>query len=137
MAAPTALSVDPVLSEALEIVMADITAAATATPEIVDFDWANDDDYPSGWIRWPDGTGRGFGVWPDEPLAFRVVQVADVFQEEIVEALWGLGRSAVWPECPDHPDSHPLKPVDLDGTAVWVCPRTERSVAPIGHLAHG
>jgi hypothetical protein len=66
-----------------------------------------------------------------------VVQVADTLQEEIVEELCRLGRPAVWPECPDHPDSHPLKPIDLDGTAMWVCPRTERLVAAIGTLTGG
>ncbi len=125
---------DQSLAEALEIVLSDITATGTTKPEIVDWDWADGDDYSSGWIRWPDGTGRGFGVFSDEPLAFRVVQVADVFQKEIVEALSALGRPATWPECPDHPDSHPLKPQGLDGTAMWLCPLSGRPIAPIGRL---
>ncbi|MFF1823390.1 hypothetical protein ACFVWG_39175 [Kribbella sp. NPDC058245] len=35
-----------------------------------------------------------------------------------------LERSAVWPvwpECPDHPNAHPLRPVAKGDQALWVC----------------
>lgn len=41
-----------------------------------------------------------------------------------MEALWSEGEPAVWPRCPDHPDTHPLEAVVVDGTAVWVCPKS-------------
>ena len=58
--------------------------------------------------------------------------LADWVQEWAVEALWSLGRSATWPQCPHHPDSHPLAPVERAGRAVWVCPKLDVEVWEIG-----
>jgi hypothetical protein len=44
--------------------------------------------------------------------------------EWAVEALWHAGRSATWPGCPQHPDSHPLMAAVRERRAVWICPRT-------------
>jgi hypothetical protein len=63
-----------------------------------------------------------------------VVEIADRVQDWAVEALWHAGLPATWPECPTHPDSHPLVPQILDGRAVWRCARTDRVVSPIGRL---
>jgi hypothetical protein len=126
--------VPPALTEAIDVVLADIRATGTAEPEVEDNDWVNDADQASATIRWPDGTGTGISVMVDWPLSERIALLADKFQEDIVGELNSLGRSAVWPECPDHPNSHPLKPQDLDGTAMWLCPRTERPIASIGSL---
>ncbi|HEX9034363.1 MAG TPA: hypothetical protein VF834_21160 [Streptosporangiaceae bacterium] len=67
--------------------------------------------------------------------AEQVVQLAERLQEWEIEELWTAGRQTSWPECPDHPASHPLDP-DLNDSdlAVWRCPRTRREICPIGQL---
>src|SRR5262249_16234681 len=79
-----------------------------------------------GWVC--GGGSGGMGVWVpavETSLAEQVWWLADQVQEWEVEALWRVGRSATWPECPEHPNSHPLQP-DVDGEdgAVWRCPRS-------------
>lgn len=80
----------------------------------------------------PDGSGMGIWVELGAPAAEQVVFVADKVQEWAVEALWSLGRSATWPQCPHHPDSHPLTAVERDGRAVWVCPVLGDEIREIG-----
>lgn len=84
---------------------------------------------------WPDGAGYGVWVHVDEAFEACVARLADQLQDAAVETLPGLGRPAVWPECPDHPDRHPLQALCVDGAAAWVCPREGRVVARIGELA--
>jgi hypothetical protein len=68
--------------------------------------------------------------------AERVAQLADQVQEWEVEELCAVGRPATWPECPEHPGSHPLEPVVTDaGAASWRCPRPGLTVCAIGELA--
>ena len=128
------LSMDERLEEALAIVLTDVRSTKTVEPEIIDRDPDKFEGYASAWLRWPSGSGQGFGVDPSWPMASRVVFVADTFQEAIVEELCARSRPATWPECPDHPDSHPLAPTMLGETATWVCPRTERPISEIGQL---
>jgi hypothetical protein len=62
-------------------------------------------------------------------------QLAEQVQEWEVEQLCWAGRSATWPECPEHPGSHPLEPVAAGaGIAVWRCPRSQRVAGAIGGL---
>jgi hypothetical protein len=78
--------------------------------------------------------GRGIrvltGLSPAEQLAGMAAQV----QEWELEELAAAGRSATWPQCPVHPNSHPLSPEAQGGEAVWVCPRIGRRIARIGEL---
>lgn len=60
--------------------------------------------------------------------------LADQIQEAAVEALPSMGRAAVWPECPDHPNGHPLQAIVFDAAAVWTCPRTGHHISEIGRL---
>lgn len=39
-----------------------------------------------------------------------------------------------WPECPEHPDSHILRPENRDDVAVWCCPLDGKVIAGIGML---
>jgi hypothetical protein len=88
-------------------------------------------------VWFPDGSGTGIYVRTGDQVAQRVAMIADQLQDAVVESLPWLGLPAVWPECPDHPDSHPLEAVCDDAAAVWICPRTSRRVGPIGHLTPG
>jgi len=75
------------------------------------------------------------GIWIplSSPAAERVAELAGQLQEWEVEELCAAGRPATWPECPEHPDSHPLEPVlDEAGTAVWRCPRSGQVICAIG-----
>lgn len=85
-----------------------------------------------------DSTHSGTGILcddADEDLAASTYRVADRLQEAAVEALWGERKSAVWPECADHPNSHPLR-AELRGEGVvWECPASSRRVAAVGELA--
>lgn len=123
------------LADAYEVVLGDIRSARAPEPMMVNDDWARDLGRPAAMLRWPDGAGSGVAVWSDWSLAANVVLLADQIQQQIVEELWRLGRAAVWPECPDHPNSHPLKPIELDDVATWVCPHSNRRVAEIGRLS--
>ncbi len=69
--------------------------------------------------------------WP----GLRLADLAEHVQDWEVEALAAAGRPATWPECPDHPRSHPLEPgADSAERAVWRCPRSRRAVCAIGGL---
>jgi hypothetical protein len=86
---------------------------------------------PELWL-WDTETTSGTGLWqgePDERPGDAVLRVTEVVQDAAIVA----GHGA-WPACPDHPDSHPLKPGLGDGTAVWSCPVSGRPVASIGEL---
>ncbi|MGN6332249.1 MAG: hypothetical protein ACTHOD_11440 [Motilibacteraceae bacterium] len=85
--------------------------------------------------RWPDGTCYGVWVDADEDIETRIARLGDQLQDAAVETLAGLGRPALWPECSDHPNRHPLQARCVAGRAVWCCPRSGRILARIGELA--
>lgn len=63
-----------------------------------------------------------------------LVTIASLVQDVVSETLATTNRSN-WPICPLHPHNHPLIPEELaPGTAVWICPRSGRVMAPIGGL---
>ena len=80
-----------------------------------------------------DGQGQGILV-PDGDRPRQLARVADQVQEWAVEELWYLGRPATWPECPFHPESHPLEPAVIADTALWQCPKTAEPMGAIGEL---
>ncbi|MGN6244793.1 MAG: hypothetical protein ACTHQ3_14145 [Motilibacteraceae bacterium] len=120
------------LAVAAEPVLHDLAAAGLRV-QLVASDWG-DARQCTAMAWWPDGTGCGVRIDLDESAAERVARVADQLQEPAVEGLPALGRPAVWPECPDHPDRHPLQAACRDGMAVWTCPAGGRVVARIGEL---
>lgn len=80
-------------------------------------------------------SGTGISINVGESWIQQVVSLADQVQECVVEALWSTGRSPIWPECPTHPDSHPIRPIARDGVAVWACPSSQEGIGPIGSIA--
>jgi hypothetical protein len=93
------------------------------------------DDFVSVMVWSADGTGMGVFVPVEDTAAERVARLADQVQEWEIEELAAVGRPATWPECPDHPDSHPLEPVVADDTAVWRCPRSGHVISQVGALS--
>lgn len=125
------------LQASLAPVLRDISATGAIVPEVREE--AHEDlgsDLVSAWLQRPDGVG-GSGVRVDLALSpeSRLADVAAQLQEWEVEELAAAGRPATWPECPEHPDSHPLAPEVRDGAAVWCCPRSGRAEYPVGGVA--
>lgn len=83
--------------------------------------------YESFWLVSVSGgrTGIVIPIDVDEPA--RRVLLADQVQDFLHEELSALGKSTSWPECPEHPNSHPLRPQIVDGTGAWVCPKTQQN----------
>ncbi len=129
-----------VIRKAIAPVLRDLQVSGAIVPDVRDEAHADEGrDGREGvhaWIK-VDGSS-GWDVWtPTEESspAEQVWWLADQVQEWEIDELWRAGRSATWPECPEHPGSHPLEPdIDGAGTAVWRCPRSERAICAIGAL---
>jgi hypothetical protein len=124
------------LRESLAPVLHDAEASGAILPAIQEEAYADVGDESVSVMAWGSG-GSGMGLFiPTERLAGeRVARLAEQVQEWEVEELAAAGRSATWPECPDHRKSHPLEPVvAADGWAVWRCPRAGRVICAIGAL---
>ena len=130
---------DPEFAQALDTVLRDLRAEGAVLPRV---------SVAVGYglvLHAPDGSGQGIR-WPDSgSAAERLANLADQVQEWAVEAQWSVGAPAVWPHCPQHPNSHPLTAtVAADdgvgvgaGAAVWTCPNTGAVVARVGELPGG
>jgi hypothetical protein len=88
------------------------------------------------WLK--DSAGSGCGIAyrsVSDDVAWTTYWVADTVQDAAIDALWGERKIPTWPECPDHPNTHPLKPELVDDTrAVWMCPTNLRVVCDVGRL---
>ena len=67
----------------------------------------------------------------DHPWVAVFVMASSV-QEVAMEALWRAR-----PECPEHPNGHPLQLDEADGVALWACPETGDIIAKVGELCVG
>ncbi|MGH3153182.1 MAG: hypothetical protein ACRDOB_20975 [Streptosporangiaceae bacterium] len=126
--------VDPVLSEALAPVLRDLENSGGPIPDIRDRQWSDVPGQVTAMLFGPDGSGQGVSAMAGESLTDRIASVADQVQEWAVEALWHARRPATWPECPEHPGSHPLAARLRDHRAVWTCPRTGNLICAVGQL---
>lgn len=143
---------DPEFTRALDVVLHDLRAEGAVLPRV---------SVAAGYglmLHEPDGSGHGVR-WPESgSAADRLANLADQVQEWAVEALWSAGVPAVWPHCPQHPNSHPLSATvaasdagsafdagaaadaaaaDADAAAsaaVWTCPKSGAVVARVGEL---
>ncbi|WP_055703242.1 MULTISPECIES: hypothetical protein [Streptomyces] len=123
---------DSELAGALELVLRDLGATCAVRPVVRE---ERDDDGTDLIVLYePDGSGAGLVVRCGAGAAELAADFADQAQDWAVEALCAALEPAVWPECPAHPGSHPLAAGVVSGVAVWSCPRTRRTVAPIGGL---
>ncbi|UUU23536.1 hypothetical protein [Streptomyces sp. DSM 40750] len=120
-------------TEALAAVLRDLRAQCPVQPHV-----REEDDYPGVMLFAPDGSGQGVYAEGDERRpAVLLAEVADQVQGWAVEALWAAGVSAVWPGCPEHPDTHPLTATVEKGAAVWVCPWSGAVACGVGELPSG
>jgi hypothetical protein len=119
---------------ALEPVLRDLRVSGAIVPRVRKEAWDNDPESVQAWIELSGPTGCGIYMLLRHSAAERVANLADQIQEWEVEELCAAGRPATWPQCPIHPDSHPLSPAVHDGSAVWRCPRSGDVICPIGTL---
>jgi len=127
--------VDTALSEALAPVLQDLRTCGAPVPEVRDNQWSDFPGQATAMLHDVDGTAQGVFAMAAESLPERIASVADQVQEWAVEALWRAGRPASWPECPEHPGSHPLAAAVQHDRAVRVCPKTRHLVGDIGRLS--
>ncbi|MDX6263026.1 MAG: hypothetical protein QOH84_4714 [Kribbellaceae bacterium] len=95
----------------------------------------NDPEYESLWMLSGRRSRTGLLASLDVPAPERLVHVADQIQDFVHEELGRLELPATWPECPEHPASHPLTPELTSSGPSWVCPKSTHTIAPIGELS--
>ena len=124
------------LRATLEPVLRDMRSTGAIMPDILEE--AHDDlgpDCVCAWIRTPGGVGsQGIRVQVSLPPLERLADLADQLQEWEIEELAAAGRPATWPECPQHPDTHPLTPQARGDQATWRCPASGQVISVIGAL---
>ncbi len=122
--------VEESLREALAPVLRDLARTGLGAPRFEDP--TSDSEHAEAMMRAADGSGRGVSVRRSAALAVRVADAADQVQEWAIEfQLWGSAPTN-WPQCPSHPDSHPMRAVVLGETAVWACPDSDSVTVRIG-----
>ncbi|MEY9861668.1 hypothetical protein ABH935_007311 [Catenulispora sp. GAS73] len=119
---------EPEFAAALATVLRDLQAQSAVQPEL------RIDPAYGPVLYAPDGSGQGLTHPRGATTGDRLANLADQVQEWAVEALWTAGVAAVWPHCPEHPNSHPLRATVVDEAAVWACPKSGAVVARIGEL---
>jgi hypothetical protein len=127
--------VEPFLRDALDVVIPEVERTTGLVLIVVDHGYV--DPLGRDWTMLLNEEGHGLGLSVNEgdsPVQ-RLAHLADQVQEWAVEELWRQGLPATWPECPLHPNSHPLQPAVVDDKAVWSCPKDAEVVARIGELA--
>jgi hypothetical protein len=129
------------LQAAAEPILRDLRTSGAIVPDVVAE--AHDDTGPDRVAAWIQPPGRadarsvgsqGIYVQIDVSPPERLADLADQIQEWEVEELCAAGRPATWPECPQHPNTHPLTPEALRDQAAWCCPRTGQVIGAIGAL---
>ncbi len=125
----------PETPEELRPVLRDVHAASPV--RVVVREPSGDHPYDAGtvWLHVAGTLGSiGFRPAPGTALPDRVCAAADQLHDWILECLPELGFPAVWPECPEHPATHPLR-VGMTGDGpVWRCPRSAAVHARVGEL---
>ena len=125
----------PEIAEAIAPVLRDISATCGVELDVRDEQWGYDG--PAVMVWEPDGSGTGVAVVAGQPSSEQIASLADQLQEVVIEALWSAGRPVTWPQCPSHPDSHPLEAAVVDSRAVWRCPKSGVVIDGVGALIGG
>ena len=123
-----------VLTVALVSVLADVIATTDVRLEVVSEEWSDFPGQVTAMVNQSDGARTGVSLMVDQSPVEQVASLADQIQEIVVESLWSAGESSTWPECPRHPNSHPLSAGVRDQAPVWRCPRDNVIVSRIGDL---
>ncbi|WP_159705627.1 hypothetical protein [Arthrobacter sp. 18067] len=120
--------------EIIRHVLRDVSSGGLEEPRIEESDWADDPQVLSAMIySIRDSTGQGVSVKGDLPRAEQLVSVADQVQEWVIEENGPTNSN--WPQCPWHPNNHPLAAQLVDDQGVWACPVLNTPAALIGELS--
>ena len=125
---------DIALAEALTPVLRDLENSGSVIPDVRDSQWSTFEGLVTAMLYSRDGSAQGVSAMIGESLPERIASVTDQVQDWAVEELGSIGGPTNWPQCPQHPDSHPLSAVVREGRAVWNCPKTGHVVSGIGQL---
>jgi hypothetical protein len=123
----------PELALALGPVLRDLAATCSIELDVRDEDWGYEG--PSAMVWEASGSGTGITLIAGQPSAHQIASLADQLQEVATEALWSERLPVAWPQCPSHPDSHPLEAAVVESHAVWRCPKSGHIIANVGALA--
>jgi hypothetical protein len=122
------------LQTALQLVLRDHRSTNGIALRLLDEPSSNDPEYESMVLLSSSRSRTGLLAPLDMEQPERVIHVADQVQEFVHEELNWLGLPVVWPECPEHPASHPLRPVLVVDKPSWQCPRSGHTISAIGEL---
>jgi len=122
-----------VLDEVLAPILRDLTATGGPVARVDWHQWA-EPSRDSAPLYGVDGAGVGVAVTLEAQRQAQLVELADQVPEWAVEALWHQQRPATWPNCPRHPNSHPLTVRQVDERAAWVCGPDDVVIASVGAL---
>lgn len=113
----------------LEPVLQDMRSSSAIVPDVLE----QAHEYC---VQSPDGAGSPWSirVQASLPPPERLAGLADQLQEWEIEELAATRRPATWPQCPQHPDTHPLAPRARNDQAVWCCPASGQVISVIGAL---
>ena len=119
------------LPDAVTVVLRDISATYPVPVHVEPIAAGGGNDV---WITVDTHSKAGIRVADALAPAEQIADVADQVADWLVESLPGAGYRAVWPECPLHPDSHPMQARVVEAAAVWVCPAGVDAIVAIGSL---
>jgi hypothetical protein len=122
------------LADALGMVVRDLDRTGGIRLEVRDDPTYRLFGYETVWMLSEHPSRTGLSAPVEMGDAERVVHVADQVQEFVLEELGRLELPATWPECSEHPGSHPLEARLEDGGPAWVCPKSGHTVAGVGEL---
>jgi hypothetical protein len=122
------------LEAALGLVIRDLQSTGGISLNVLDEPTDDDPRYESMWLLSDSGSRTGLLGPLDMTEPERVAHVADQVQDFVHEELGCMGRPATWPECPEHPASHPLTPTLISSSACWQCPKSGDTLGAIGEL---
>jgi hypothetical protein len=123
------------IDELLDVVMSDLRVAGLDGWRIQPSDWQDWEPSESALLRAPDGSAMGVWIDLSADAAQQLAELADQVQEWAVEELGAQRRPTNWPQCPAHPDNHPMQARVRKGNAVWACPSRGGAVILIGQLS--
>ena len=90
-----------------------------------------DDEYEGFWLLARDGSRTGVLLQRSATDAACSARLADLLQDFVHDEQLVAGGRVGWPDCLEHPGTHPMAAELSNGRAVWICPKTRRVQRPI------
>lgn len=125
-----------VLSELIDVLLRDLDRPGAVRPHMTTARHRQEASgaYAEVALSSADGSSYVLFIDVEGTRGQQLTALADGFQDWEVEELAHLGHSAVWPQCPTHPDTHPLNVQLIAGSARWICPRRPDQNWKVGDL---